>query len=366
MAYEEPQSKEEVKENIDNSTLSQGSKDAIDKLIDDSGSDDVVVKQISGGDSIEAGTTVAVVDGGGDLDPSVGNAPIVILSGTAGFRGTLGGSTGDMVVAGSAGNDVLVLTPTRPDAPLQSAATSADDTTSDAANVTYETGGGDDDITTGKGDDSIVVNAPGNVTVSSGAGDDMITVDSGASVTVDAGDGYDNAIMSGNRSDLTIAVDESGKVTVSSAKTDAELENVELIKYADDTLTVLADNRVEADVARLYQTLFDREGDEAGLEFWMGRIADGDTLEHIANSFINTDEYQSVLGNSTNEDFIKALYKGMADRDADTAGLDYWVGQLEDGALTRGDVAARFADSNESIELMGVDGSGYVVDISGE
>jgi hypothetical protein len=51
---------------------------------------------------------------------------------------------------------------------------------------------------------------------------------------------------------------------------------------------------------------------------------------------------------SPNEAYVKGLYNATFQRDADSAGLAYWVGQLTSGAMTQAQVAQSFFNSNEN------------------
>ena len=48
-------------------------------------------------------------------------------------------------------------------------------------------------------------------------------------------------------------------------------------------------------------------------------------------------------------EYIDLLYLNVLDRNADNAGLLYWVDQLQDG-MARGEVLARFSDSIENVQ----------------
>jgi len=56
----------------------------------------------------------------------------------------------------------------------------------------------------------------------------------------------------------------------------------------------------------------------------------------------------------------------MAGRAADAEGLAYWMGQMENNGLSQADVAMYFAESQEAVKLMGIDGTQYVIDLSGQ
>lgn len=59
--------------------------------------------------------------------------------------------------------------------------------------------------------------------------------------------------------------------------------------------------------------------------------------------------------NPTDAQFVSLLYTNALHRTADTAGLNYWVGQLSSGAQTRAQALIRFSESAENqATLIGV------------
>ena len=98
--------------------------------------------------------------------------------------------------------------------------------------------------------------------------------------------------------------------------------------------TLSAQTPTRENIARLYVATFDRASESAGLNYWL--YNSGLNLEGIARSFFEQKEtklrYPSYL---TTENFIKAVYINLFDRDPDYEGLKYWKKQLEDGVIPR-------------------------------
>lgn len=112
---------------------------------------------------------------------------------------------------------------------------------------------------------------------------------------------------------------------------------------------VLADNT--DGVVRLYDTLFDRGPDQAGLSFWHGQLQQGSSLEQIAASFMASDEYQQTLGGDTsNEELIEQLYQNALGREAEAAGVEYWTEQLEQGPAVN--VILGISESQEHMNVL--------------
>ena len=59
----------------------------------------------------------------------------------------------------------------------------------------------------------------------------------------------------------------------------------------------------------------------------------------IIDAFGNSAEADSLFGGLSNEDTVNTLYNQMFDRDADQAGLDFYVDALESGRLSLASIA---------------------------
>ena len=104
----------------------------------------------------------------------------------------------------------------------------------------------------------------------------------------------------------------------------------------------------EAQVARLYDTLFDRAPDSEGLAFWAGALRGGTALGAVADGFVASPEVQGRYGGLGDADFVNALYRNALDREADAAGRDFWTGALQGGS-DRGDVVQAISEAPEHV-----------------
>ena len=88
------------------------------------------------------------------------------------------------------------------------------------------------------------------------------------------------------------------------------------------------------EVAKLYVATFDRAPDAAGLEYWVEKS--GLTLSQIARSFFDQPETKARYPKGTAPaDFVKSVYENLFDREPDAAGLEYWVGELKNGHIDK-------------------------------
>lgn len=100
-------------------------------------------------------------------------------------------------------------------------------------------------------------------------------------------------------------------------------------------------------VLRFYKYILEREADAAGLEYWAEELRHS-TATYVAIGFFRSEEYKAMDLNS--EEFIHILYHTMFDREAEAAGLTYWMDKLNSGTQ-RVDIMASFFNSQEFKDL---------------
>lgn len=110
---------------------------------------------------------------------------------------------------------------------------------------------------------------------------------------------------------------------------------------------------VIAPVARLYFAYFLRIPDYTGLQFWIGQYRSGMPLAQISQAFAGSAEFAARYGALNNTQFVTLVYQNVLSRAPDGAGLAYWVGQLDLGALDRGAVMLAFSESAEYRGIIG-------------
>lgn len=100
---------------------------------------------------------------------------------------------------------------------------------------------------------------------------------------------------------------------------------------------------------RLYTQCLNRSGDASGINYWATRLYNHTaTGTEAAQSFFFSNEFKnSRLGNRV---FIARLYRTMYGRNYDQGGMDYWVMLMNNG-MTRAQVFANFANSPEWIRI---------------
>lgn len=111
---------------------------------------------------------------------------------------------------------------------------------------------------------------------------------------------------------------------------------------------------IEGYINRLYVTVFGRDSDTNGRDFWSGKMRSGEyDAITTAHKFFFGSEY---LGkNKSDSDYIKDLYMTLMGRDYDDAGLSFWLNKLSSGS-TRLSVFNQFATSPEFTNICSIYG----------
>ena len=105
----------------------------------------------------------------------------------------------------------------------------------------------------------------------------------------------------------------------------------------------------EARATRLYDTVFDRQPDRPGLDFWTSALRQGYYLDSIADQFITAPEFQAKYGMPDNRGFVGQLYRNVLDREGEAGGVDWWTDILDRGLADRSDVVQGFSEAPEHV-----------------
>jgi len=142
------------------------------------------------------------------------------------------------------------------------------------------------------------------------------------------------------------------------------LTGITTLKFDNKSLNVANDiqatfdqvtglNTDSGEMFRLYNAAFARFPDPDGLKYWIDQFSSGrNTRRVVAQSFLGSAEFTEKYGsNVSDETYVNNLYKNVLGRDADTEGLNYWVGNLSSGIETRYEALLGFAESAENKTL---------------
>jgi hypothetical protein len=114
-------------------------------------------------------------------------------------------------------------------------------------------------------------------------------------------------------------------------------------------------NYVKA-IQQLYVAYYNRPGDPAGLEFWNGVVeAQGGSLTAVAAAFASSPEYVATYGGKDNRTVVNTVYQNLFGRDGEKAGVDFWTGVLDSKAISVDGVVTTIAGGAQGSDLVAFD-----------
>ncbi len=128
------------------------------------------------------------------------------------------------------------------------------------------------------------------------------------------------------------------------------------VQLADGTLS-FGDGTDAAAIERLYLSMLGRSADGGGRTTYLEMMQDGVSLSQIAQFFLDSPEFNGFVSNYlgapsyaavTNTEFATLLYQRILGRNPDGDGLNFWVGNLNAGAISRADMLSGFILSDEA------------------
>ncbi len=123
----------------------------------------------------------------------------------------------------------------------------------------------------------------------------------------------------------------------------AQASTIEEIIAASDYRTS------DGDILRLYRAFFERDADVEGAKYWIAVARAGANFDDLAYGFANSTEFTAGGPALTNLDYVRLLYRNMLGREGEQAGVDYWVGLMNSGNLSQPGVVRWIAANNEFI-----------------
>ena len=86
-------------------------------------------------------------------------------------------------------------------------------------------------------------------------------------------------------------------------------------------------------VEELYIATFNRASDADGLDYW---VNSGLNIDEIAASFFDQKETEAKYpADQSNQEFVQEIYHNVFNRDGEEAGVDYWTQELDTGSVTK-------------------------------
>ena len=98
-----------------------------------------------------------------------------------------------------------------------------------------------------------------------------------------------------------------------------------------------APDRIDQQVQELYVSYFSRAAETAGHDYWTA-LLDGDpnnpNLQLLGGNFAKSKEYLDEYSQATNELKVTKVYENLFGRTAEAAGVDYWAQLMNAGSIT--------------------------------
>ena len=146
---------------------------------------------------------------------------------------------------------------------------------------------------------------------------------------------------------LAYWLEELGKGKTKEEVLDGFLKSQEFINLANDygiqayAGAAFQSTQIDDFVKRFYSVILGRDADDAGLRDWAGKLSTGAlTGADIAKGFIFSAEYN--LDSKSEAQYLNDLYSAFFNREADQAGFDGWISQLNSGTY-RGTNRCRYS-----------------------
>src|SRR5690606_34249039 len=104
-----------------------------------------------------------------------------------------------------------------------------------------------------------------------------------------------------------------------------------------------------ATIQGVYIALFGRPADPLGLAFFNEATNDGADLTAIGD-LAATAEYQARFEGMSNVQIVNSIYQSLFNRDADLAGLTFFVNALNNGELNINNIAIAIYDGAQGTD----------------
>lgn len=377
MATTYESSASDIMASLDTSDLTQTTKDAIANL----------VAELGGAATVAAVAQNVTQDNIGSLT-SDGNANIIMMTGDTTANVVFDAHSPVQAITVGSGGGSNVKFETNKDITVALQGGLNDNVATGAGNDVISIQGGSATVDTGTGDDQVLITG-GDANISAMEGDLTVFIGDGATgnATVDAGTGFDRVNMISTLAEHVFSF-VNGFFRMNSDY-EVAMTNVNIVTFQEnadsgvvDTATVLADTAADSLTAKLYQVALQRndggldnaeDGQLGGLKFWQDTFTtdDPNALQHTVYSFLNCAEFHDRYDSMSDQDYVTALFTNLGLQASATIGgktvADYVaaIGGNADAMIGRYDVAWAIAASDETVQLLGNDGSKYVIDADG-
>lgn len=190
-----------------------------------------------------------------------------------------------------------------------------------------------------------------NLLLTGTQGEDVFQVNGGNDTIVGLG-GYDIVRYATSRADSLITFSDAGVGVHTVGQGKDTLIGIERIEFSDRVVDLGNDTNA-ACMYRIYDAVFNRLPDDEGIGFWVHALENGYDLLGLATHFMQSNEYRAMYGdNPSNRDLVTGYYRNILDREPEQAGIEFWLGVLDQGRATREEVMVAISESAEHQALL--------------
>ena len=114
---------------------------------------------------------------------------------------------------------------------------------------------------------------------------------------------------------------------------------------------------IQTELQQLYVAYFSRPADVSGLAYWTNFLSTHpDGYQVISQNFAASAEYKAMFAGQDNRAVVNTVYEHLFGRPAETAGLDYWTKMLDNKVITIDNVVTQIAAGAQSTDKIAYDG----------
>jgi hypothetical protein len=107
------------------------------------------------------------------------------------------------------------------------------------------------------------------------------------------------------------------------------------------------------ELQHLYVAYFNRPADPEGLDFWNERLNENpDLYDAVAHAFSTSLEYQSMYSHMNTRSVVMEVYDNLFSRPGDEAGVSFWTNALDTGAMTFDDMVLKMVDGAQGADAV--------------
>jgi len=124
----------------------------------------------------------------------------------------------------------------------------------------------------------------------------------------------------------------------------------------------MAVNAIE--VQELYVAYFGRPADPVGLDYWMDTLAGNVvTLDDISRSFAESQEYRDNYSHMDSRTVVTKIYDHLFGRVAEAAGVDFWANLMDRGVIAIDDAVREIAEAAVGTDAVVFNGKAAVATV---